>query len=137
MHWPTKHEHEVEGFHGEFVDELHRDHDIYEYQHSGSDSSDFDSDIEEQEWYLKYEDPHFHAPLSEHHTIHEIESEKRPTSHDFYEFDWHTIHKPALKETHLRPMSEHGAIKKQEEATQKKTAAKKPAEKKQAAPAKT
>jgi len=85
MVWPEEQEHETLGFHEEFSHELIRDHDIHQYH---DDDSDFDSDQEEDEWYTKYEDPHFHAPLREHHDLHNIESEKRPTDKDFYEFDW-------------------------------------------------
>jgi hypothetical protein len=51
--------------------------------------------------------------------LYSLESEKRPSDKDFYEFDWKTIHEAPLTETHLRPMSEHGAIKKHEEIPHK------------------
>ena len=62
--------------------------------------------------------------MSEHRSIHEV-----PTDKDFYEFDWDAIHEPPLRETHIVPMSEHGALKKRGH--------KKSTEKKHEAPAKT
>lgn len=68
----------------------------------------YDTDSEEEHWYAKYEDPHMHAALRSHDDYSDAWfGERRPEDHDFYTFDWHTIHGAPLRETHIRPMSEH------------------------------
>jgi len=55
---------------------MHRDHDILAY-HS-----------EHAEGALRYEDPHFHAPLLEHGDHDPLIGEHRPSDEDFYTFEW-------------------------------------------------
>ena len=55
---------------------MHRDYDILEYQ---------DDDAGRL---IKYEDPHLHAPLSEHGDHDPIIGEHRPSEEDFYTFEW-------------------------------------------------
>ena len=111
MVWPKDPlaHHEKDTFTGDFRHGLERDHEMYNY-HYNIEHDAFDQDYEEHQFYQKYEDPHMHAPLRKQHED-PLSDEKAPTGDDFYTFDWHTIHREPLHETHLMPLSEHHQAK--------------------------
>lgn len=84
--WPTTAEEESVAdaenrhFADDFVHSMHRDHEIMEYHREDADQI------------LRFEDPHFHAPLTEHDDHDPIVGEHRPSDEDFYTFEKHSDH---------------------------------------------
>ena len=82
IQWPVSAEEESvarrddDHFEHDFVDVMRRDHDILAKHFAHEDRP------------LNYEDPHLHAPLSEHCDHDPIIDEHRPSDEDFYMFEW-------------------------------------------------
>ena len=99
------HQHDYEGFEGDYAHERHEVEDYDAFLHHFEDEDrHWDHRREEHEWYQMYEDPHVHAPLREERDLRGHLAERRPTDSDFYTFDWKTLHDPeTLHERHLVP----------------------------------